>query len=339
MATLGSLKTLYDWGKEVDPNGSVSAVAEMLSQKNAIIETGMFKEGNLPTGERTNVRTGLPTSYWRSVNAGTPVSKATSAQVDFQCAQLTARSEIDRTIARLNGNTAEYRLKEGRAFIEAMSQEAAGTMLYGSAASPEEFVGLANHYNSLTGSESSDNVITAGGTGGSDYTSIYLVGWGDSEIYGIFPKGSKAGLMHEDLGLIDAFDGSNNRFRAYADYYEWNLGFCVKDWRYGVRICNIDVSDLAGLTGTQAVTAATSLTKLLSRSIDHMHDVGSVKPYFYMNRTAASHLRIIAQEKSSSAVTIEAATNQFGKNIHQLKFLGIPVGITDQITNAETEVV
>jgi hypothetical protein len=55
-----------------------------------------------------------------------------------------------------------------------------------------------------------------------------------------------------------------------------------------------------------------------------------------MNRTAASLLRVAAMEKSTSAVTIEEGLNQFGKNIHQLKFLGIPVAINDAITNAET---
>ena len=150
MATIGTLKTLADWAKEIDPEGSTSAIAEILSQKNTIIDSMLFKEGNLPTGERVTIRTGLPTTYWRQMNAGVPTSKATSAQVDEQCAQLTARSEIDRTIADLNGNTAEYRLKESMAFIEAMGQEFASTMFYGSAANPEEFVGLANRYTSTS---------------------------------------------------------------------------------------------------------------------------------------------------------------------------------------------
>ena len=42
---------------------------------------------------------------------------------------------------------------------------------------------------------------------------------------------------------------------------------CVKDWRYVVRICNIDISDLIGVTGTQSTTAATALTKLIGKSV------------------------------------------------------------------------
>lgn len=334
MATIGTLKTLYEWAKGIDPDGSISAVAEMLSQDNAIIDAMMFKEGNLPTGERVTIRTGLPTTYWRMMNAGVPNSKATSAQIDEQCAQATARSQVDASIARLNGNLAQFRVQEGRAFVESMGQEVADTIFYGSAANPEEFVGLANRYNS-TSAGNGENILLAGGAS-SDNTSVWLLGLGDNSIYGVFPKGSKAGLNHEDLGLQDAFDGSNNRFRAYMDYYEWNVGLVVKDWRYGVRIANIDVSDLAGLSGAQELTDSTFLPKLMARAIDRLPSMQNIKPVFCMNRTAASLLRVAAMEKSSGVVTIEDGLNQFGQNIKQMKFLGVPVLINDAITNAES---
>lgn len=336
MAAIGTLKTLVDWSKEIDPNGSVSAVAEVLSERNQILDTMLWKEGNLPTGEQVTIRTGLPTTYWRLMNEGVPTSKATSAQVTEACATLTARSEIDAKIVKLNGNSAQYRLNESRPFIEAMSQEFASTLFYGSAANPEEFVGFSNRYNDLS-ANNADNIIDAGGSG-SDNTSIYLVGWGENEVYGVFPKGSKAGLDHKDLGEIDAFDSSNNRFRAFADYYEWDGGLVVKDWRNVVRIANVDKSDLAGLTGTQAITASTSIIKAMARAIDRIPNLSGVNPAFYVNRTVASYLRLIALDKSSSVVTIEPALNQFGKEIHQLRFLGIPIGINDALTNAESQV-
>ena len=42
----------------------------------------MFKEGNLPTGERVIIRTGLPSVYWRALNQGIPNIKSTTAQID-----------------------------------------------------------------------------------------------------------------------------------------------------------------------------------------------------------------------------------------------------------------
>lgn len=337
MATLGSsVLTLNDWAKRLDPEGKTALIAEVLSQTNEMVNDMMFKEGNLPTGEQTTIRTGLPAVYWRLMNQGVPNSKSTTAQVTEQCGNLSARSQIDQDEAELNGNTNEYRLSESTAFIEAMSQEFASTLVYGSASNPEEFVGLANRYTATTDANG-QNILSAGGSG-SDNTSIWLCGWGNKSVYGIFPKGSKAGLMHEDLGLDDAFDDSNNRYRAYMDLYKWKGGLTVKDWRYVVRIPNIDVSDLAGLASTQAITASTSIIKLMSRAIDRLPTMAGISPAFYANRTVLSHLRLIGLEKSNGAVTVEPALNQFGQTIHETKFLGIPVRLNDAILNTESVV-
>lgn len=335
MATIGTLKNLIDRFKTIDPDGSEAVIAELLSQKNRLIDEMLFKEGNLPTGERVSVRTGLPTSYWRMVNSGVPNSKATSAQVDEQCGQVTARSQADATLARLNGSLADFRMGESKAFIESMGQEVADTMFYGSAANPEEFVGLSSRYNSLSAGNA-ENILSAGGTG-SDLSSVWLLGLSEDTIYGVFPKGMQAGLVHEDLGLQDAFDGTN-RFRAYMDYYEWNVGLVVKDWRYGVRIANIESADLAGLSGTQELTDATFLPKLMSRAYDRLPSYDGIKPVFCMNRTIASLLKVAAMEKSSSAVTIEEGLTQFGQKITQMKFLGVPVLINDALVNTESQV-
>ena len=336
MATaIGTLKNLADWGKELDPDGSTAAVTELLSQYNGIVKTAMFREGNLPTGHRVTQRTGLPAVYWRMINKGVPTGKATTVQVDEQCGMLTSRSEIDKSLVELNGNTASYRLSQSRAHIEAMNQELAGTMIYGTAANPEEFVGLAPRYSSLSGTIGA-NVLSAGGS--TNLTSIYLVGWGDTAISGVFPKGSMAGMQREDLGVIDAFDSDNNRFRAYAEYFEQKAGLCVEDWRYGVRIPNIDIVALAALTGTQLVTASTSILALMSRAIDRLQSTSGITPVFYANRTVLSLLRVAALRAASNVVTVEAGLNPFGDSIFPTRFLGIPVEIEDQITNSETAV-
>jgi hypothetical protein len=325
-----------DWAKRQDPDGKVAAIAEVLSQKNEILEDMMFKEGNLPTGEQVTIRTGLPTVYYRLINQGVPKSKATTAQVTEQTAILEARSEIDKDEAELNGDVNEYRASESTAFMESMNQTQAETLIYGTATNPEEYVGFAARYNDLSAANA-QNILDAGGTS-SDNTSIWLVGWGQNEVYGTFPKGSMAGLEHEDLGLGDAFDASNNRFRAYMDRFVWKNGLVVKDWRYAVRVANIDVSDLVGQTGTQATTAATAIIKMMSRSIDRLPSQAGVNPSFYVNRTVASHLRVAALDKSQSAVTVEEGLNQFGQNIFTTRFLGIPVRLVDRITNTEAQV-
>src|SRR3569833_2751966 len=95
MATLstGAL-TLADWAKRLDPDGKVPVVAELLSQSNEILEDAVFVEGNLPTGHRVTIRTGLPQAYWRSINQGVPRSKSTTAQVDESVGLLEAYSAV-----------------------------------------------------------------------------------------------------------------------------------------------------------------------------------------------------------------------------------------------------
>ena len=338
MATLGTtLPTMLDWAKTRDPDGKTASIIEMLAQTNSILEDAVSKEGNLPTGERVTIRTGLPTSYYRMINAGTPPSKATTAQVTENAAMLEARSHVDVKQANLEGDVNAYRLQQARAHMESMSQAQATTMIYGSAANPEEYVGLANRYNDLS-APNADNIIDAGGSS-TDNMSAWLIGWGLDSIYTIFPKGSKAGLSHEDLGIDDVDDASGNPFRAYKDLFQWDNGLVVADWRYGVRIANIDNSDLIAKSGTQATTAATAIHKLMSRAIDHIPSITSVRPVFYVNRTLASHLRIMALDTSNSAALIEPSLNQFGNTIQQLTFLGIPVRLVDTLTIAEARVV
>ena len=267
MATLSNSNlTLADWAKRSDPDGRVPIVAELLSQSNEILDDCVFKEGNLPTGERVVIRTGLPGVYWRALNQGIPSTKSTTAQIDEACGILEARSEVDKDLAMLNGNTAQFRLSEDTAFLEAMNQTQAETMFYGNPGTdPKKFLGLAPRYGDLS-ADNAVNILSAGGSG-SDNASVYLVVWGDNTVYCPFPKGSKAGLTHEDLGEQTVYNSDGTRLQAFATRYQWKNGLVVKDWRYVVRICNIDISDLLGSTGTQASTTSTALIKLMARAL------------------------------------------------------------------------
>jgi len=335
MATLATTNlTLADWAKRTDPEGRVPVIAELLSQTNEILTDCVFKEGNLPTGDRVVIRTGLPTVYWRALNQGIPSSKSTTAQVDEACGILEARSEVDKDLALLNGNTAQFRLSEDVAFLEAMNQTQATTMFYGNPATdPKQFLGLATRYSSSTAGNG-QNVLKAGGSG-SDNTSIYLVVWGDNTVYCPFPKGSQAGLMHEDLGEQTVYDGSN-RLQAYATRYQWKNGLVVKDWRYVVRICNVDVGDLMTQTGTQEVGDATAIIKLMSRALYRIPNMAMGRAAFYMNRTVHSGLAIQAMDRSQYVLKVNEAVSQFGTPYSWLSFQGVPLRCCDAIINTES---
>ena len=111
MATIGAtVLTLADWAKRLDPEGKVPAIVELLGQTNEMLTDMLWKEGNLPTGERVVVRTGLPTVAWRLLNQAVATSKSTTAQVDEATGMLEAWSEVDKDLAELNGIVETFRL-------------------------------------------------------------------------------------------------------------------------------------------------------------------------------------------------------------------------------------
>jgi hypothetical protein len=346
MATLtvkSGAVTLLDWAKSIDPDGKTATVVELLNQTNEILLDMQWIEGNLPTGHRTSLRTALPATVWRKLYQGVPASKSLRATVEDSVGMLETRAEVDVDLAKLNGNSAEFRLSEGQAFMEAMNQDMAQTLIYGDASvNPERFNGLAIRYYTITPatSEIARNVISAGGSGNT--TSVWLVVWGKNTVHGIFPKGSQAGIYHEDLGTIDAFDANNNRYRAYADHWQWKCGIAVKDWRYIVRICNISVSDLLALSGTQAITAATFLPKLMVKALARIPFRGMGKAVFYASRTVKEMLAIGAMDRNQNVLSMQAAVQEFGKidpafvNDGTVTVLGVPVRTVDRILETET---
>ena len=338
MATLSTSNlTLADWAKRSDPDGRVPIVAELLSQSNEILDDCVFKEGNLPTGERVVIRTGLPGVYWRALNQGIPSTKSTTAQIDEACGILEARSEVDKDLAMLNGNTAQFRLSEDTAFLEAMNQTQAETLFYGNPGTdPKKFLGLAPRYSDLA-ADNAVNILNAGGSG-SDNSSVYLVVWGDNTVYCPFPKGSKAGLTHEDLGEQTVYNSDGTRLQAFATRYQWKNGLVVKDWRYVVRICNIDISDLLGQSSTQASTASTALIKLMARALYRIPNMAMGRAAFYMNRTVHSGMAISALDKSQSVLSIQEGLSQFGSAQSYLSFLGVPLRRVDALLNTEAAV-
>lgn len=330
MATLtANNPNLVDVAKRLDPDGSIADIAELLNETNEVLDDLVMKEGNLPTGHRHTVRTGLPTPTWRKLYGGVQPTKSKTAQVTDNCGMLEDYAEVDKAVADLNGNTADFRLSEDSAHIEGMSQEMAETLFYGNEGTePEAFTGLAPRFNSLS-AENADNIIDAGGAS-TDNTSIWLCVWGDQTGFGIYPKGSKAGLSMTDKGLVtvENADGANGRMEAYRTHYKWDLGVTIRDWRYFVRIANIDISNLGTLANTK------NLIEWMIKASERIPHFGRGKACWYVNRTIREKLRLGINEKIANNLTWETVE---GKRV--MTFDDIPVRRTDALINTESRVV
>jgi hypothetical protein len=330
--------TLLDWARRIDPDGKIASVVEVLNAYNEVLDDISFVEGNLPTGHKVTVRASLPTPTWRLLNVGVTRTKSTSNQITETCGMMEAYSEIDKDLAMLNGNTAEFRFTEDIAHIEAMNQAFATAFIYGdTSVDPEQFVGLAPRYYSLTTTVTTyDNLIDAGGTG-SDNTSIWLVGWSPSTIMGIFPKGSKAGLQVTDLGEQTVLDSSNNPFQAYRTHFQWKCGIAVKDWRYVVRICNIDISDLE--TAGDTSDSSANLLKNMSQAMDKLPPSGAIRPVFYCNNRVRAMIRVKFLNKSNTYITLDELQSPVSAMKRPtLSFMGVPIRRIDEITVAEARI-
>lgn len=330
MTILGStVKTLSDLRKEMDPDGKHADIVEVLEQVNEVLDDMPFKESNMDLGHKTTIRTGLPDVYWKLMNQKIPASKSTAAEVVEGMGMLTAFSKIDEDLAEVGGNPTEKRLSEGKTFLEAMSQEGAATLFYGnSSLNPEEFLGFAVRYSSLSAANA-QNIIDGGGTG-SDNMSIWLIGWGDKKVFGIYPKGSKAGVDHKDLGVQVESD-TNGEIVYLKDKWIWKLGLVVEDWRYVVRICNIDTS----LLTTENASAA-NLSKLMIKAMKRIPQLKNCKPVFYMNRTAEEFLDI---QRLNTVGDGGGITYENVDGVERRSFRGVPVKIVDALLETEARIV
>jgi len=340
MATLSTVyPTLVDVARIMDPNGSVGTVAEILQQYNDILDDIPWMEGNLPTGHQSNYRTSKPTPTLRLLNGGVVPTKSTTGQIVDACAILENRNHIDVDVASLNGNTAAFRLSQDKPMIQGFMDELSRIMIYGdSSVEPKEFNGLATRFYTLNTAVSSYTQLIDGQGTGTDNTSIWLVCWGPGKVYGIYPKGSKAGLVHEDRGIQDILENTSTGayMRAYVSWMQWKAGIVVEDYRHVVRICNIDISNLE--TAGDSTDNSANITKYMSMALDLLPPGGDYRPVFYMNRRASSMLRVKLENKTNAALSVENVVGPGGFGRRQFSYYGVPIRRIDSLTVAESRI-
>ncbi len=330
MATLAITNpTLADLATRMTADGKIDPqIVEILTQTNEVLDDMTFIEANGFTEHKTTIRSGLPTGTWRKLNYGVQPEKSRTVQVKDSLGMLETYAEVDKALADLNGNSAAWRLSEDYAFIEGMNKTMASTLFYGdSSVDPEKFMGLAPRYNDTT-AQNGSNIIKAGGSG-ADNTSIWLIVWGPNTCHGIYPKGSQAGLQSRDLGEETLTDAQGGRYQGYRSHYKWDMGFTLRDWRYVVRIANIDVSDL-----TKNAASGADLIDLMIQALEIIPNMSMGRPVFYCSRTVRSFLRRQILNKNNVNLAFETVA---GKKI--VTFDGVPVRKTDALLETEAAVV
>lgn len=341
MATIG---TTYPNLIDAYKASGEGTVIELLKQNNPILDDAIATACNMDAVHRHTIRTGYPDVSWGRLYKGVAASKSTMQQVDDTTGFLEARSEIDTRLLKLAADPAKARLVDSAPYLEAMNQEMASGMFYHDTAStPEKFKGLAARfaaYNSNIPNPARPNIanqVIHGGGSGSDNTSIWFVTWADHATSLLYPKGTKAGVSIMDKGEEPVKDSSGNTYYAKVTTFEWHVGLFVKDWRYNVRIANIDVSDL--MAGSVDVWA------LLRKAYYRLYQVYGIgaqggRTAIYMNRQVLE----VLDAQSSDRALLAANPNYTGLGQTQVEgrmirtYRDIPIRMTDAILNTEAAV-
>jgi hypothetical protein len=348
--------TLLDRAKRTE-DGKIARIVEMMNRVNHMLTDAVSVEGNLATGHVTTVRDGLPSVAWRQINQGVIPSKSTAHQITLTAGLLEAMGQVDEELVEIQSDGMAFRLSENAPFIESIAQTLASTLLYGDTrVNPERFTGLSTFYSALNANFNADqslvnpdaskpdsgyNVIDAseGGLYGTpangNNTSLWLVAWGENGIHTFFPKGTKAGIAHEDKGrfLVNDGQGTGAQFWAWIDQYKARMGLAVRDWRQAVRIANIDTTAMA--TAGSLNDSSANLIKQAIVATNRIWNMSEGRVAWYCNRAIKSGLDIQAMNKSNALVKIDEEVEN-GEPITRL--LGIPVRRVDALLNTEAQV-
>jgi hypothetical protein len=330
MATVGTAVTYLDITSRLAPDNTIKPVIELMRRTNRVMDDMLVVQGNLPTGHQTTVRVGLPTVTWRLLNYGVQPSKSITSKITDTTGMLESYAQVDKSLADLNGNAPAWRLSEDQAFLEAMNQQMATTTFYGNTATnPERFMGLMPRYPQFGTAASALNVTARNcvnayaSAANAVQTSMWLIVWGANTVHGIYPKGSESGgFTKEDKGQVTLTDAEGGLYEGYRTHYKWDLGLTVRDWRYAVRICNID---------TVAMTdSVVDLFRAMTAAYYRVPSLEMGNAVFYANALVLEFLHAQRAVKSNVALTLDEVG---GKQV--LSYLGIPIHRCDALINTE----
>lgn len=349
MAT-GAWPSIVDVASRFTEDGNVLNIAEMMSQHNSVAGDLPYMQANEMASHQFVFRTSIPGGTFRGYNQGTPFGKSTTAKGKVGMAMLRGYSQIDKDLAAHTGAPERFRETEDQAFLEGMGQTIVGKIWYGNAATnPVEFNGMSTFYNTIStaNAQNAVNVLNAGGVGNNN-SSMWLIGWGLQSIYAVYPRGSKAGLSMDDKGsVIPATDSAGNWFEAWTTHFGQDIGLVPEDWRFGVRVGNIDTTGATqGLAGSsppdlfalmaQAIMLPPDTNMQLSgiEGTDAPQDDSKKMWCWYMNRTVRFWLDIQSiRNRNILMDSKDSAGNPF------TTWRGIQIDVSDQLINTESALV
>lgn len=293
MAQLGiDLLSLSD-AKKFLPH-EIGDVAEIMRKAVPIIDDIPYMEMNKGVKHVVALRSDLPEVYYRKANQAIPASKSTIEEREFVAAHFESKSQIDEAVAAYGGQdrVKANRWNQAEGHIQANAHELGNLIVYGSTEF-NKVPGIMDILSTLNTSEpTSKQIVDAGGVG-SDNCSILFVAWGKKKVYGVFEKGTTAGLKRIDRSPGNMrvqitgplIGGGTGTYWGYEEDFMVDHGLVVEDYRALARVANIDVSDL------KVPASAADILVLMTRALYRIPPLlRQEKGKIYLNSTMMSFL-------------------------------------------------
>lgn len=318
---------LADWAKRQRPGGGIADIVNILTAKNPILDDIPFVSTNQTDGHKIVEALSLPSAAWRKYNEGVPATKATTATFTETVGMMEDESKVDVDLAKRDGNPVEYRASEDKLKKVGFGKQFATAVFYESANdNPERIHGLTPRMPGTSGFIASAYTL-AGTNAGSNCHSVWLISWEPRKIYGLYPRGSQAGLMVEDKGEERVLDGNSRAFWAYITRMQWKVGIAVEDYRYMVRF-QWDPDDAAFTDDDRGMYLA--MQEMLGTIFELLPSTR-----FYMNRT--SKKKLDAQLATNDANFLQYISPEGSSGMRIPTFMGVPIRVEDALV-AETAI-
>lgn len=328
MATLTSYYSLVEQAKRVNPDGTLAAIVEVLNRKmGEILSEAPWVKSNDVWTNKTVRRATLPTASRRKLNSGVSAGVSRTTEIMDVMEMLEVYAKYDKAWIDSFEDPSKARLQEAKAFIEGMGQQLIADIIYcDSNADPDGMHGLAPRLSTVD----SEYVINTGGSG-SDVTSVYVVTWGENEVFLTYPRNiNNLGIEHKDLGEVTLTEydtagaATGREYQGYKDWFGVKCGLVVKNPRCIGRVANIETS------GSSNIFDEDNLITLL----ENMEVNENTR--IYCNQTIITQARIKLKDKNN----VHWAPMQGLGGLPFLTFDEIPVRKIDKsiLLNTETAI-
>lgn len=330
--------TYLDFVKGLDAKGNFDhRVINLAVRANEALDDMCVIEANNGTALETTYRTETPKPVWIQYYGGIPSNKGSKAKLKVSCARMGTKIIVDKKLFDEASDKDAVLADEVTSAQNGMKLEMGNMLIYGKLAdNPLGFNGLFKHYDKcdngyVDDSESAHYVLDAFGIGNGDNKaseshlgSIALIGWSPNTITAFHTQGHKQGGIEitpkRVVDIPDPEAGADATYEAYLQYFYWQLGLAVRDYRYGGRIANIQRDDM--LNGADK---GASYLEIIDRLSQRVLDDNGVKQAFYMDKQIWENVCVLFTRMTrANAITF---ANVEGRK--ERKLFGIPVRIQD----------